>query len=77
MPVYPYGGLYNRFGYPRRNDLVELPEMNPLPENKKTLETGDAGLDGYTVYSRASRYDGDRPISHATPQFEGPKLNED
>lgn len=74
MSYFLYGGLYR----PRPgNEPVEAPPVNPLPENKMTLETGNAGLDGYSVLSRANRYTGERPISHATSCPEGPNLLED
>ena len=74
MAYFPYGGIYR----PRPgNEPEEAPPMNPLPENKMTLDTGNAGLDGYTVLSRADRYTGQRPISRATPAPEGPNLCED
>jgi hypothetical protein len=38
-----------------------LTPANPLPENAKSLDTGDAGKDGYTVLSRASRESALRP----------------
>jgi hypothetical protein len=76
MGVYPFGGIYDRFGFTRRNELMEAPPRNPLPENAMSADCGDAGRDGYTVVSRASRITGERNISHATPEFEGPKLED-
>jgi hypothetical protein len=77
MPLYPYSGLYDRVGYARRNGLLEAPAANPLPPNKMTMETGNAGLDGYTVHSRADRNFGERPIANTEPFYEAPKNSED
>ena len=78
MPsFYPYGGLYDRIGYARRNEPVAIPECNPLPENKLSSDTGNAGADGYTVLSRASRYSGERPFVEGEPVYEGPQMSED
>lgn len=74
--LYRYGGLYDPIGYPRRNGLVDAPAKNPEPENAKIADCGDAGRDGYTVTSRASRFTGERELSHTTPEFEGPKLED-
>ena len=74
---YPYGGIYSPFGRARRNEPVEIAPVNPLPENAKSDNCGDAGLDGYTVLSRASRMTGERPMINGIPQYEGPKLSED
>ena len=77
VAIYPYSGIYDRIGFARRNELFEAKPVNPLPENPMSNNTGDAGRDGYTVYSRANRYNGDRIISEVTPEFEGPNLSED
>lgn len=77
MPVYPYRAIYPPFGYSRRNEPVELPDCNPLPDNAMSNDTGDAGRDGYTVLSRASRHTGERPMINGIPQYEGPRLDED
>jgi hypothetical protein len=58
--------------YDNPNCPVDAPALNPLPENAKTADCGDAGRDGYTVLARANRYNGERPISgrddpHASP----------
>lgn len=74
---YPYGALYSPIGRARRNQPVAIPAVNPLPDNAMSHDTGNAGLDGYTVLSRANRYDGERPMINGVPQFEGPKLSED
>jgi hypothetical protein len=77
VAVYPYSGIYDPIGFARRNELLEAKPVNPLPENAMSNESGDAGRDGYTVYSRANRYNGERTISQVTPEFEGPKMNGD
>jgi hypothetical protein len=74
---YPYGGIYAPFGRARRNEPVKLREANPLPVNAKSDNTGDAGLDGYTVKSRADRHTGERPFVEGAPQYMGPNLNEE
>lgn len=74
--LYRYAGLYDPIGYARRNELMDAPAVNPLPENAKVLDSGDAGRDGYSVFARADRTTGERNISRATPEFEGPKLED-
>lgn len=75
MPYVPYGGVY--IG-PHRNQPVEAPALNPLPPNKMTMETGNAGLDGYTVLSRASRFSGERSlVGPSYEDKEGPRFSED
>jgi hypothetical protein len=74
--LFRFGGFYDPIGYARRNQPMTLPEANPLPENAKVLDCGDAGRDGYTVLSRASRVTGERTLKHATPMFEGPELED-
>lgn len=71
LRVYPYQGVY---GEPRRNEPVHVPAANPLPENKMSSNTGDAGRDGYTVMSRADRYTGLRPSIEGTPDCQGPNM---
>jgi hypothetical protein len=44
-----------------RNVPERLPDPRPLPANAKKSATGNAGRDGYTCLSRASRVDGIRP----------------
>jgi hypothetical protein len=75
--IYPYAGIYDRWGYTRRNGLLEAPAVNPLPPNRMSNNTGDAGRDGYTVLSRADRNFGERQISRAEPFYEAPKNSED
>lgn len=70
------GGLYDPIGYARRNGQVEAPAKNPLPENAKIADCGDAGRDGYTVLSRANRATGERTLAHTTPEYTGPVLED-
>jgi len=77
MPDYLYGGVYDRWGYTQRNGLLKALPLNPLEPNAKTMETGNAGLDGYSVLSRADRTHGERTIAHTEPFFEAPKNSED
>lgn len=75
---FPYGGIYSPFGRSRRNQPVEAPAVNPLEPNKMSDDTGNAGLDGYTVLSRASRMTGERPpVGPETPEYFGPRMSED
>lgn len=76
MGYFPFGGVYP---IPRRNEPVEAPPMNPLPENAMSNDTGNAGLDGYSVLSRASRYTGERPLAGgpSEPYPEMPALNKE
>lgn len=75
---YPYGGIYDRVGYERRNRIVDVPPVNPLPPNSMRADTGDAGQDGYTVYSRADRHSGHRPdIGPCTEDYHGPQLEDE
>jgi len=76
MPLYPYGGIYAPFGEARRNQPVDLKPANPLPENRMSSSTGDAGLDGYSVLSRADRYTGQRPDINGRPEYWGPRPEE-
>lgn len=69
---FPYGGLYGE----NPNEPVKIPAKNPLPQNKMTAETGNAGLDGYTVLSRANRATGSRPPVGGYPVHEGPQLDD-
>lgn len=55
--------------YDDPNCPVDAKALNPLPENAKTADTGNAGRDGYTVLSRANRYDGERSIHGTVEQF--------
>ena len=55
------GLQFGAFGAPRRNDPIELANPHPVPFEDRN-DTGDAGVDGYTVLSRANRkYQGDPP----------------
>jgi len=75
--IYPYAGIYDRWGFTRRNGLMEAPAANPLPANAMRNNTGDAGRDGYTVISRADRNSGERPIHGVEPFYEAPINSED
>lgn len=72
----PYGGLYDDFGYASRNDPMNVPAKNPLPDNAMSNDTGNAGADGYTVLSRASRYSGERPPIQGEPVYDGPRMED-
>lgn len=75
MSFYPYGGEYP---FVRRNHPTEAPPVNPLPDNAMSNDCGNAGADGYTVLSRASRYTGERPLvgpENYVPQ--DPNINKD
>ena len=53
-------GLF--FGTARRNDPIKLEDPHPIADyGTKALESGNAGLDGYTVLSRA------HPDAQGTP----------
>lgn len=60
------------FGEAKRNQPVEIEPANPLPPNKKSSNTGDAGLDGYTCLARADRITGQRPPTGGDPEYWGP-----
>jgi hypothetical protein len=49
------------FPLSNRNETPVIPYKNPDPPNVMSADTGNAGLDGYSVLSRANRYDGERP----------------
>jgi len=76
MGYFPYGGVYP---IPRRNEPLEVPPVNPLPENAMSNDTGDAGRDGYSVLSRASRWTGERPIAGGPSEFtpDVPRISEE
>jgi len=74
--LFRFGGFYDPIGFQRRNQPMDAPAANPLPENAKQADCGDAGRDGYTVLSRANRATGERKLQHATPMFEGPELED-
>lgn len=76
MAFYSYGGIYPPFGEDRRNHPVVTRPCNPLPPNKMSSDTGDAGLDGYSVLSRADRYTGQRPSIDGRPHCEAPRAEE-
>jgi hypothetical protein len=75
MSFINYGALYP---YARRNHPTEAPAVNPLEPNKMSNDTGNAGLDGYTVLSRASRITGERPLVGPEDYApEGPRMSEE
>lgn len=76
MAFYPCGGVYSPFGEARRNQPVNLRPVRPLPENRMNSDTGNAGLDGYSVLSRADRYTGQRPSIDGRPDYWGPRNEE-
>ncbi len=76
MVGYPYQGIYDPFGYQRRNRLVTAPIMNPLPSNAKRADCGDAGLDGYSCLSSANRVTGERPDIGGEDEFLGPRMED-
>lgn len=48
-------GLGFFFGTARRNDPIKLEDPHPIADyGTKSLESGNAGLDGFTVLSRAN-----------------------
>lgn len=66
-------GLF--FGVAKRNDPVKLVDPRPLPDYGNTVETGDAGKDGFTVMSRADRHaQGNPPPVKGVvgPVYQGP-----
>jgi hypothetical protein len=66
MARYPY--------YQGRDENAVIPDENPLPPNPMNADTGNAGLDGYTVLSRASRYSGLRPAVGGVAEYPFPNL---
>ena len=70
----PYGAIYSS---PRRNEPVDLLQVNPLPLNAMSNDTGNAGADGYTVLSRANRYSGERPLVGGVGDPTCPRMEED
>jgi len=69
MARYPY--------YQGRDENTVIPAKNPQEPNAMSADTGNAGLDGYTVFSRASRYSGMRPAVGGEAEFPFPHLQED
>jgi len=75
---FPYGGMYDTPGFERRNRIVDIPPVNPLPANAMKADTGDAAQDGYTVYSRADRRTGWRPdVGPESEDYRGPRLEDE
>lgn len=65
------------YSEPKRNEPVCVPAANPLPDNAKSSDTGDAGRDGYTVLSRASRLSGLRPSTGGHRTYPGPNMSQE
>lgn len=66
-------GLF--FGTAKRNDPVRLVDPRPLTEYGDDVEKGNAGLDGFTVLSRASaQAQGSPPPVNGVvgPAYQGP-----
>lgn len=66
------------FGEAKRNQPVDLKPCNPLPQNKMSSNSGNAGRDGYSVLSRADRNTDQRPaIGDPHPDYWGPRQTEE
>lgn len=65
------------FGEAKRNQPVDLAPANPLPPNKMSSDCGDAGLDGYSVLSRANRITDERPAVGGYPKYWGPNQDQE
>lgn len=69
--------MYGYWNQPKRNQPVDVEPVNPKPESPKTADTGNAGLDGYTVLARADRETGLRPMVGGTPSMQGPRYTQE
>jgi hypothetical protein len=71
-------GLFG-FGGGRRNDPVRLENPRPVESHgRSSIESGNAGLDGYTVLSRADPCaQGNPPAVKGTvgPTYRGPDMS--
>lgn len=57
-------GLGLFFGAATRNDPLRLRDRRPVTRYEHQLDSGDAGLDGYSVLTRANpRYAGQMPMT--------------
>lgn len=56
-----------------REETPVMPDKNPLPPNDMSADTGNAGLDGYSVLSRASRHSGERPAIGGVSEYPFPR----
>lgn len=65
------------FGEAKRNQPVDLKPCNPLPPNKMSSNSGDAGRDGYSVLSRANRFTDERPAIGGAPDYWGPRQTDE
>ena len=62
-------------GRATRNDPVRLEDPRPIPRYADSVTSGDAGLDGFTVLSRANpERQGDAPAVQGSlgPTYFGP-----
>lgn len=63
-------------GHVKRNERLKLQDLHPIADyGRRSLETGDAGKDGYTILSRAEpdRQGAAPPIPGGTsPLYWGP-----
>ncbi len=69
MARYPY--------HQGRDENANIPAKNPLPANDMNADTGNAGADGYTVFSRANRRTGMRPAIGGEAEYPFPRMQED
>jgi hypothetical protein len=56
----------------KRNETPVIPYKNPDPPNAMSMDTGNAGLDGYSTLSRANRFNGERPEIGGEPDYPFP-----
>jgi hypothetical protein len=66
-------GLF--FGNAKRNDPLKLEDPHPVTDYGDSIQTGDAGKDGFTVLSKASaQAQGSPPPVSGTigPAYQGP-----
>jgi hypothetical protein len=68
MARYPY--------YQGRDENAVIPDKNPK-SRVMSNDTGNAGADGYSVLSRASRYSGMRPAIGGEAEYPFPRMQED
>jgi hypothetical protein len=68
-------GLGSFFGTEKRNRPVKLVDPRPVPRYPDNVHTGNVGLDGFELLSKADPdRAGSRPFVHGTegPVFRGP-----
>ena len=68
-------GLFSIYSPSSRDETPVIPAKNPEPPNAMHGDTGNAGLDGYSVLSRASRHSGERPAIGGETDYPFPHLN--